>query len=1087
MIAAAQPRLSDQDARERIRTALDRSLLVEAAAGTGKTTELVYRMVAALEAGARVGEMVAVTFTHKAAGELKLRLREELDRRLRHTASSHLEHALAHLEEASVGTIHGFCAQILRERPAEARIDPAFRELAEPEAGRLRDRALRWWFQRQLDVEAPALRRALERMAGNSSPATTQLKFAFLTLLEWRDYTAPWQRLVWDRERAIDAIVDRVIGIAPHLNDKFQCVRRTAERITRAEEVRTRDYDSLEALLVSLLSDLKRLKRKGAEDLIGALEEFRDRADADLAPLLREELRLAVQRYQVLKRKTSRLDFLDLLLCARDLVRHHAAVRQELQRRYRHIFIDEFQDTDPLQAELLLLLAADDPNETDWRKATPVPGKLFVVGDPKQSIYKFRRADVSLYTGLRERLGGGGAEHLELSHSFRAVAPIQRFINRAFADVMPDVGYVPLRGQTEGLPEQPAVIALPVPKPYGSQRLSRKAIDASLPSATAAFVAWLVEESGWQVRESGQWRPIQRHDVCLLFRRFLNYGEDITRDYARGLEARGIPHVLVGSRSFHNREEVETLRAAMTAVEWPADELAVYATLRGALFAIDDATLWRYRSQVGRPHPFGKRPPPDEFPDVVAALDLLAELHRARNRRPAADTLQRLLSATRAHAGFAMRKNGHQVLANVHRVAELARAHEQSGGVSFRGFVEELEAQAARSDSSEAPVMEPGADGVRIMTVHQAKGLEFPVVILCDLTANLASREPDRYLKGDLCASRLLWCAPAELREHAAEEQQRERYEGIRLAYVASTRARDLLVIPAVGDRPLGDGNWLEPLEAALYPEYAERRGPKLALGCPQFGERSVLERPFELEQGPETSVKPGLHGEVVWWDPAALELQAESQHGLRLQEILKDDGLAAQSIEAYRQWQNQRSAALDVGSTESVRLLLPSLAGSAPPSPVAVDVVAVPRQGSQPSGRRFGAIVHAALRDATLETVEDAVSLQARIAGGTAEELTAAVERVSAALRHPLLNRAHRAERLLREAPLSVPLVDGEVLEGVLDLAFLEAGEWTIVDFKTDADLAAQRSHYERQLQWYAHGLRLATGLPVRAVLMTL
>ena len=181
------------------------------------------------------------------------------------------------------------------------------------------------------------------------------------------------------------------------------------------------------------------------------LDAFIEASDADLAPLLHDALQTPIAAYEVLKAKAGRLDFLDLLIKARDLIRDSAAVRGELQRRISHFFVDEFQDTDPLQAEILLLLAADDPGQTDWRAVRPVPGKLFLVGDPKQSIYQFRRADVALYEEVKERLRHVGAEVLHLSTSFRSPPSIQSFVNLAFAPAMAadtegsQAGYVPAR------------------------------------------------------------------------------------------------------------------------------------------------------------------------------------------------------------------------------------------------------------------------------------------------------------------------------------------------------------------------------------------------------------------------------------------------------------------------------------------------------------------------------------------------------------------------------------------------------------------------------------------------------------------
>ena len=306
--------------------------------------------------------------------------------------------------------------------------------------------------------------------------------------------------------------------------------------------------------------------------------------------------------------------------------------------------------------------------------------------------------------------------------------------------------------------------------------------------------------------------PVEARHVALLFRRFYAWGRDVTRGYVEALEARGLRHLLVGGRSFHEREEVAAMRAALTAVEWPDDELSVFAALRGPLFAVDDETLLAYRDRFGRCHPFrapralaaGEIDGADRFLPVADALELLRRLHAARNEVPIARTIGQLLEETRAHAGFVMRRAGEQVLANVLQLGEIARRYEQNGGLSFRGFVEELRDEAAEGQAGEAPILEQGSDGVRIMTVHGAKGLEFPVVILADPTSRLHRVTASRFIDSarGICALRLGGWAPLDLLDHEPEEVARDREEGIRLAYVAATRARDLLVVPAEGDAP---------------------------------------------------------------------------------------------------------------------------------------------------------------------------------------------------------------------------------------------------------------------------------------------
>ena len=202
--------------------------------------------------------------------------------------------------------------------------------------------------------------------------------------------------------------------------------------------------------------------------------------------------------------------------------------------------------------------------------------------------------------------------------------------------------------------------------------------------------------------------------------------------------------------------------------------------------------LHRHRNYVSRPG-FGERSPGIG----TAGPDALE-----RSSGGVSGTLQELLAATRAHVGFALRTGGEQALANVLHIAELARQYEMSGGISFRGFVEELQVAAETAQASEAPILEEGSDGVRMMTVHKAKGLEFPVVVLADLTCRLSRPDAGRWIDpdGNVCALKLGGWAPIDLLLHGSEEAERDRAEGQRLAYVAATRARDLLVVPAVGD-----------------------------------------------------------------------------------------------------------------------------------------------------------------------------------------------------------------------------------------------------------------------------------------------
>jgi ATP-dependent exoDNAse (exonuclease V) beta subunit len=926
------------------------------------------------------------------------------------------------------------------------------------------------------------------------------------------------------------------------LRRSFDLITRPVAEATRLETVGPRDYDALEDTLNRLLLGNQRhwgwkgrgegfgpitraeafVRRAAIKD---ALEQFREFAGANLAPQLRDELWPLIGHYDELKNRAGRLDFLDLLRLARDLIRGNDVVRAELQERFTHIFVDEFQDTDPLQAEILILLAAADAAVSDWQAVSPRPGKLFIVGDPQQSIYRFRRADVALYQTVKRRLLGCGAvvEHLRVS--FRATAELQQMINAAFAPLMPSESptqpaYAALDEFRLDAPPQPAIVAVPVPAPYGDfGRITDWSIDKSLPDALAAFIAWMIRESGWTVTERDapeQRIPIRPRHVCMLFRRLNQWrggrARDVTREYVRALEGRHLEHVLVRGGSFNQREEVEALRNALAAIERPDDELSVYATLRGPLFALTDAALLSFRDQCGSLHPFRPMPAAPELAEVRDALEVLRRLHRGRNRRPIAETIAQLLAATRAHAGLAIWPTGEQALANLMRLMEMARRYEAgSGATSLRGFVDRLEERALSEQAGDAPVVEDGTEGVRLMTVHSAKGLEFPIVILCDLTCNETARDSRRYVDPErrLCVQTLAGCTPRELLDHAADERRRDEEEAVRVLYVATTRARDLLVVPTIGDVRY-DG-WLGKLAPVLYPDPQSALTPldRAPAGCPEFRGTFVGTRPQEAHAD-SAGVAPGLHQpelgshRVVWWDPALLKLDARESMGLRQTRLLEADeapgSRSATGKEEYDAWEATRAAVLARGANPSIRVTTATegaaAGGSALPEPAQIAVIEVPHDRTRPQGARFGTLVHSILSrlsfNASRETVAATSTFFARILGATDEEVAAATVAVANALASPLLRRAAAAKEIRRESPLTLRLDDGSIVEGVADLAFLEidstgAPIWTVVDYKTDKEIDRRLEEYRAQLATYLLAIAHATASPARGFLLSL
>jgi ATP-dependent exoDNAse (exonuclease V) beta subunit len=1037
--------LPDAEARRRILEEFGSTFFVEAAAGTGKTTALVGRLVELICNGVgTLNRIVAVTFTEKAAGEMKLRLRSEIEKaRSKATQEERvrLDWALEELELARIGTIHAFCGDLLHERPIEAGIDPLFEVASEEEAEEIADAAFEDWFQTILADPPEGVRRILRRRSRGQAPRE-QLRGAMQTLRERRDFPAPWRRQAFDRNGAIDTLMTELstLGalaaksswLGDYLTRNLAEISRFVDETTRLEAVRDRDYDGLEA-------DLRAVARwrswtwKGAQRTTYGSQSrdevlaLRDRAkvnldvfiaasDADLAPLLHEALQTPIRAYEFLKTKAGRLDFLDLLIKARDLIRDNAAVRRELQQRFTYFFVDEFQDT---------------------------------------------------------------------------------------------VG-------------RPTLVALPIPRPYGDfGKIVNWRIDESFPEAVGAFITWLVHESGWTVEEDGHSVPIRPRHIAILLRRFRNFSVDVTRAYVRALEGQRIPHVLVGGRSFHDREEIIALRNALTAIEWPDDELKVFATLRGPFFAIGDEALLVFRQQIGSDgdiktrrlnptHVLDRTKLNPAEVEVADALDVLRLLHVRRNYRPIAETISTLLETLRAHAGIALWPNGEQALANCQRLIDMARHFERDAS-SFRAFIEKLEADAEQGEADEAPIVEEGVEGVRVMTVHKAKGLEFPVVVLADPTCAAARDTPSRHVEPvrRLWVEPLCGSVPIELLEAADDELRRDHAEAVRVAYVATTRARDLLVAPVCGDGPIE--GWLDVLKPVLYPLGGSHRNSGRADGCPAFGEDSVLDRGLEGVPPAAGSVRPGLHRalpngpQIVWWDPTVLALEIKEHGALRHQRILEIDSEgtgAAASEEGYAAWKEGREtllsrASLPTISVQTATALARSNASTHFAARPTVQIEKIERiDPARPGGRRFGALVHAMLASVDLAADIDAIRASAvingRLVGATEEETQAAIVTVRTALRHPLLERAAASARrgeLRREALVLLRLDDGSLVEGVVDLAFREDVPeftgWTVLDFKTDREFETSSDRYETQVALYAEALRAATGLHSRGMLL--
>ena len=1018
------------------------------------------------EGATSIDHLSAVTFTIKAAANLSERFQVALEeaRRLEKDPDKRgrVEQAIAGLDQCFVGSIHAFCARLLRERPVEAGVDPEFEELDETENLIARDEAWESYTQRLFVEESPLLSRL-----SNLGVTLDSLRSTFELLADNTDVEPVRQSgaAAPDLEPARRALMEFMVRAAGDLPasapvggwDSFQRRLREALRLWRAvDPARPATLvDVLERLdftakvtqnrwphghrAKKLASDFDELRFDVLAPALAAWREY-------LYPVLIDAILPAVAEFRARRLASGRLNFQDLLLFARDLLRDHTAARRDFQNRFTPILVDEFQDTDPIQAEVILYLTGRDVAERDWRKLEPTPGSLFVVGDPKQSIYRFRRADIETYERVREQIVASGGEVVQLTSNFRSAESICGWINRVFAPLFPSP---PTREQASYAPLS-SVRKTPVEEPEGVYRLdvpyhSRKEIVAR--ADAEAIARWiraaldgatlpLEKKRGKNVAAKRAFAP---GDFMILLRNRWHL-----RLYARALEARRIPYDISGGGAFSDSREIAALLPFLEALIDPDDPLPLVAALRGDLFGIDDQALFHFRRAGGR-FSLLTDPPAESDPRLHRAWSLLRESREWVRRLPPAAALAAIIERLGIVAAAAADELGETNAGNLLKALTLAREL-SSRGEPFAAVVRHLR-ELSQTGETEEMSSEPGREGVvRLMNLHRAKGLEAPIVFLADPTSDLTSKanwtvdrtqDPARgYFRMTLPRGRyevIDIARPAGWDVMAERERRFLEAENDRLVYVAATRAKDLLVVST-----------------------------QIKEGVPQSKGPWAKLVPYLSEKLPEQSspLATPLHG--PW---ANLEAERE----------------AAQEARRER------------------------LTASASPSYSVTHVTAVAHaEGPTPArrntgrGMSWGRVLHRLLESTMKDSSLDIRAYAANLLSDEERdpsELDDAVRLAEAVHRSPLWRRALASPRrfvevpfalMVRSADLGQASAHGDVLlQGAIDLVFEENDGWVVVDYKSDVvgpNLEELAAFYRPQVAHYRRYWEQLTGRPTKA-----
>ena len=831
----------DMHAREQIEgkihpETLDKTYLVEAGAGTGKTTLMISRIIQLLlQNKAHLSEIVAITFTDKAAQELKIRLKNKLEQMLQEEQSksyiAFCQNALWELEHASISTIHSFCTKLLQSKPIEASIDPNFEVVHDFTQTLFYDKNWDDWIEQQINNKAPMLRQMLR--FGIEIRTIKNIAHALLEHQELLKNASIWKTTeelpYWD---LFSKIVNRFREMIPDCNKiEDEGYKQFSNIIQDYEHASILTKEDRERYIIIHCTQLKPKGNKKnwkkpeylteiKEELIPQYNEMLDIFLQNIRDNLFRWLQNFVCYYQNNKQYKNMLTFDDLLIYTRNLLQYNKEVRAEFQRQYKYILVDEFQDTDPLQTEILFFLAEQDAVADTWDKVQLQPGKLFIVGDPKQSIYRFRKADIEIYEAVKNALG---SEHfLAITKNFRSNSSIIDWVNFAFSSliVAPCDGqtyqpnYIPLIAQHKNLNNEPTVISICSEVQNVQEDESFLEINGDIEekedSAEKITIDKIIQEEAnniaytMHLMVSNQWmignppRAIQYNDMALLLYRFSKI-ETFERAFAKY----NIPYKVVGSKFYYSREEVTSISNLLQALEEPFNAIAVVATLRSPIFNISDVDIFRYKETYGT---LDYRVSNTDDSLVSKTFSILRELHQKIAHSTLSSLLEEIYQKTGMFFIFLSMSRGEQRIGNLLKIKDKSYQFSQKQGENIHAFIEWLKHMISQEED-EQESDQINVQGISILSIHKSKGLEFPAVFLGDLNANPnAGNSQSIKLFYNKQEDQISFSCPGTFftfsmqDENVELEEKKAEAEAIRLLYVATTRAKDYLIIPTSAD-----------------------------------------------------------------------------------------------------------------------------------------------------------------------------------------------------------------------------------------------------------------------------------------------
>ena len=1044
---AAADRQKDKEARDKIADHLEINFFVEAGAGSGKTHCLVGRMVNLIKKGrAKIDNIAAVTFTRKAAAELKERFQIRLEKSLNDISIAaderkNIQDAILNLEQVNIGTIHSFCAKILRERPVESGVDPDFEEIEEDKDFIYAEEAWSDFIDHVSESEEGTL------------------KFMEENGIEIKDLKDTYHRFIQYPE--VEAETATVLE--PDFTETKNEIRKFLImcKDILPQKVPQKGWDSLQSTIrkssyfvSSGYLDSKRLFSrilgemcKNPEIVLnrwpeGKGKEIKEKMlelqDKFIKPALKswqeysheplvKFIKKGAEFYRDKRKMHSILNFGDLLTMTSDLLKNNSEVRKYFKRTFTHILVDEFQDTDPIQAEIMFFLTGKDTKETDWKNIVPREGALFLVGDPKQSIYRFRRADIDIYNTVKDIFSSEGCEVLELYINKRSLPFMQELIESVFMKILPiedkeaslnkyQAKYSPLitdkcakEGYDFGLIENN------IPKTDNAKASDIASSDAA---KISDWIYGSVNENKLKLQRTegeinaGLTEKPDYADFLILTKMRKNLGL-----YARALEKNGIPYDISGGLVFNESLELNEILKLFKAIDDDRDPVSLVTALRGLFFGISDDSLYKFKQAGGNFFYYSLAPL--GFPDFEEAFKRLREYKEIVNKNEPACAAEEIIEKSGIIPLALSEKEGLTKSGNIYKAMELLKDFDAKKVVTFYDLIKNMEEILKNKEIESMSLLASKKNVVRLMNLHKAKGLEASVVILADPMGESRNFEPqyhisrtkDKKAKGYFSINRPtsiftneILGIPPDWENKIDEEKKYEEAEKRRLEYVALTRAKNILAV-------------------STYREGTKAKAWQILYDFLESARKIELSKNMDIVKIEKLDIS-----RPKW------EIEKD-----RIRKNLNKICSSSYNIN-------------NVTSEAKENFIFSSDAGG--------------------KGAKWGSISHKAIELACRGEYEKIKALskkwveEAGLEERSADELIILIDNF---MESRLWERINLASRKLFETPFAQKS-DTTFLYGVIDLVFKENNKWVIVDYKTD-DFEADRqrkSAYNKQLDLY-------------------